>query len=160
MTAMIFHTIRPLAVVALAAVFLQFRPADAVGDDTPTAKSTSTNAAGNFAEKIAPFLKAHCVDCHGGDDPEGGIGFDRYVDSSNVQKDYDLWEKVIRLVNEHQMPPADEPQPSTEEIIALSAAIETELSLFDCSAEKHPGRVRPPRARAPILRKSRLVLGS
>ena len=95
----------------------------------------------HFAKKVAPFLAQHCTDCHSGEDAEGGVAFDRYVDSANIQQDYELWEKIIRLVKEHQMPPADMPQPSTEEVIALGAAIEVELSSFDCSSEKHPGRV-------------------
>ncbi len=94
-----------------------------------------------FAENIAPFLETHCVACHSSGDAEGGIALDRYVDSAQVQTDYELWEKVIRLINEHQMPPAEEPQPSTEELVSVTAAIETELSRFDCSTEKHPGRV-------------------
>ena len=94
-----------------------------------------------FAEHVTPFLAKHCVSCHGGDDAEGGILLDRYHDSGNVQKDFDLWEKIIRLINAHQMPPADEPQPTSDEVTAVTAAIEQELSKFDCTAEKHPGRV-------------------
>jgi IclR family acetate operon transcriptional repressor len=60
----------------------------------------------NFAEKIAPFLQAHCVGCHSGEDAEGGIELDRYRDSANIQTDYERWEKIIRLINEHQMPPS------------------------------------------------------
>ena len=95
----------------------------------------------NFITDIAPFLQTHCSACHSGDAAEGGIDFDRYRESSNVQEDYELWEKVIRLVRDHQMPPADEQQPTSEEIILLDAAIERELATFDCSIEKHPGRV-------------------
>lgn len=97
--------------------------------------------ASHFAENVRPFLAMHCVACHSGDDAEGGVDLDRYVDSANVQEDYDLWEKVARLVTEHQMPPEDEAQPSTEEIVAIGGAIEVELSGFDCTAQTHPGRV-------------------
>ena len=95
----------------------------------------------HFLKNVEPFLAEHCVACHSGDDAEGGVALDRYVDSANVQEDYELWEKIIRLVKEHQMPPPDEPQPSSEEIVAVSAALEVELSSFDCTSEKHPGRV-------------------
>jgi hypothetical protein len=102
------------------------------------AEDASSN---HFATNIAPFLRTHCDSCHGGDGAEGGIVLDQFRDSANVQHDYELWEKVIRLINAHQMPPADEPQPTSDEVIAVSAAIEKELALFDCTAEKHPGRV-------------------
>ncbi len=98
-------------------------------------------APNQFTGTIVPFLQQHCVGCHGADSAEGEVALDRFTTSANVQKDYELWEKIIRLVNEHQMPPADEPQPSPEEVIAVSAAIEAELAAFDCSSERHPGRV-------------------
>jgi mono/diheme cytochrome c family protein len=96
---------------------------------------------GNYREKIAPFLQAHCVVCHSGDDFEGEVSFDRFDGSANVQENYEFWEKVVRLVVEHQMPPADEGQPTTEEIAELSNAVERELLSFDCTSAKHPGRV-------------------
>ncbi len=93
----------------------------------------------HFVENVTPFLQKHCVACHDVGEPEGGIVLAR--ESANIQRDYELWEKVIRLVNAHQMPPADEPQPSSDEIIAITEAIETQLAKFDCTVEKHPGRV-------------------
>lgn len=96
---------------------------------------------GNYREKISPFLQAHCVVCHSGDDFEGEVSFDRFEDSANVQENYVFWEKVVRLVVEHQMPPAEEDQPSADEIAALSDAVDRELLSFDCTSAKHPGRV-------------------
>ncbi|MEZ6134548.1 MAG: DUF1592 domain-containing protein [Pirellulaceae bacterium] len=96
---------------------------------------------GKFAQDIVPFLSNHCTSCHGGDAPEGDIALDRYQQSANVQQDYELWEKISRLINDHQMPPADEEQPTSDEVIAVTAAIERELASFDCSAQKRPGRV-------------------
>ncbi|QDT02015.1 hypothetical protein K227x_03860 [Rubripirellula lacrimiformis] len=95
----------------------------------------------DFAKNVVPFLTTHCVACHGSDDAEGGIVLDHYSESANVQKDYERWEKVLRLINAHQMPPADETQPTSDELVAVSAAIDAELAKFDCSAERHPGRV-------------------
>ncbi|MGI9473832.1 MAG: DUF1592 domain-containing protein [Rubripirellula sp.] len=95
----------------------------------------------DFAGEIAPFLKTHCYDCHGSDEAEGGVAFDAFQDTGKVQTNYELWEQVIRLVNEHQMPPADQPQPSADELTAVTVALEAVLAEFDCSAEKHPGRV-------------------
>lgn len=101
----------------------------------------SSHQVTQFEVRVRPFLETHCVACHSGDEPEAGIGFDRYVKSANVQTEYDLWEKVIRLVDERQMPPADEPQPSQDECVTFIDAVNAELARFDCTAEKHPGRV-------------------
>ncbi len=97
--------------------------------------------ANSFATNVAPFLQTHCIGCHSADDAEGDVALDQFTDSAKVQQNYDLWEKIVRLVRDHQMPPADESQPTSEEIIALAAAVDTELTKFDCSSERHPGRV-------------------
>ena len=52
-----------------------------------------------------------------------------------------MWEKVVRLINDRQMPPPDEDQPASVETLAVIKAIQTELASFDCAAAKHPGRV-------------------
>ncbi len=95
----------------------------------------------NFEKNVAPFLQTHCIACHSGDEAEAGIAFDGFTRSSNVQQHYELWEKVIRLVQDRQMPPVEEEQPTSKEIQRLAAAIKTELASFDCSAEKRPGHV-------------------
>ena len=95
----------------------------------------------NFQTNIAPFLENHCVVCHSGDDFEGEVSFDSFDDSANIQDNYEFWEKVLRLVVEHQMPPADQTQPTNDEIALLGRAIEFEFDAFDCTSVKRPGRV-------------------
>ncbi len=99
------------------------------------------SSASTFSAEVRPFLETHCVSCHSGDNPEGGVDLDAYRESANVQRDYELWEKIIRLINGHQMPPSDEPQPTSDELVQATAAIEFQLAQFDCGAIKHPGRV-------------------
>ena len=99
------------------------------------------NAEVNFSKEVAPFLKKHCYDCHGADEAEGGVAFDGFQQSGNVQTEYELWEQVIRLINERQMPPADREQPTDDELQAVTSALEGVLEEFDCTAEQHPGRV-------------------
>ena len=108
----------------------------ATADEKPAAAEPTA-----FAARIAPFLQKHCSSCHGENSPEGGLSFVKYRDSANIQTDYELWEHVVRLLNERQMPPADEPQPTPKETAAVVIAIRDELAKFDCSAAQHPGRV-------------------
>ncbi len=99
-------------------------------------------AAGNrFTDVIVPFLGNHCTDCHAGDEAEAELALDRYEDSANIQTDYEVWERVRRMLAEGQMPPSDYSQPSQEEVVAIIEAIDAELDAFDCDASKHPGRV-------------------
>lgn len=95
----------------------------------------------HFTTHVGPFLAKYCNDCHSGDEPEGGVDFAQFQKSSNIQKDFDLWEKAQRLIQEKQMPPVDSVQPTGEEVIAILDALGLELSTFDCSSTKHPGRV-------------------
>jgi len=95
----------------------------------------------HFATELRPLLQQFCWDCHSAGDAEGGIAFDRYVDSAEVQSDFELWEKVIRLVKERQMPPADAAEIDNESLQRIVNGIEYELSQFDCSVETRPGRV-------------------
>ncbi|WP_372897913.1 DUF1592 domain-containing protein [Stieleria sp.] len=113
----------------------------ALAEERPSKDSKAELAAENFQTNIAPFLENHCVVCHSGDDFEGEVSFDRFEDSADIQENYEFWEKVLRLVVEHQMPPADQTQPTDDEIASLGRAIEFEFNAFDCSAIKHPGRV-------------------
>ena len=69
-------------------------------------KGQENLAQDSFVREVVPFLKSHCYECHNSEESEGGIAFDQFP-QPKVQKNYDLWEQVIRLVNEHQMPPAD-----------------------------------------------------
>ncbi|MDB4678832.1 DUF1592 domain-containing protein [Rhodopirellula sp.] len=95
----------------------------------------------HFSEKVRPLLKRYCSDCHSGDQAEGGVAFDRYVLNADVQKDFELWEKVIRLVRERQMPPEDADPIDLEKSQQLISGLEYELSQFDCSSQTSPGRV-------------------
>lgn len=95
----------------------------------------------HFSTAIKPFLENHCTACHSGEGAEAGIDFERYDKSSKIQTDFDHWEKVLRLIKERQMPPAEETQPTADELLAIVNAIQAELDSFDCSTARHPGRV-------------------
>ncbi|MDB4614434.1 DUF1592 domain-containing protein [bacterium] len=94
-----------------------------------------------FTKTIVPFLDAHCTGCHGGDEPEGGLGLDAYKTTSNIQTDYERWETIRRVVFESQMPPVEEEQPETDQRAAFIAAVEVEMATFDCEKSKRPGHV-------------------
>ncbi|MCG8649295.1 MAG: DUF1592 domain-containing protein [Pirellulales bacterium] len=94
-----------------------------------------------FTEVVVPFLNNHCTDCHSGDEAEAQLALDGYRQSAKVQTDYEIWERVQRMLVERQMPPSDHPQPTQAETLACIEAIEAVLESFDCRAAEHPGRV-------------------
>ena len=94
-----------------------------------------------FTRHVVPFLKKYCTDCHGGEEPEGGLQFDKYTTSGHVQSDYDQWETIVRVVRERQMPPADSEQPTGPATEKFIAGVMAELDTFDCTGVRRPGRV-------------------
>ncbi len=98
-------------------------------------------AESSFVQDVVPFLKKHCYDCHGLKEPESGLALEKYQKSSNVQTDYEVWEKVLRMLTERQMPPEDSPKPAEAELQKVIAALKAEQGRYDCSKDRHPGRV-------------------
>jgi len=94
-----------------------------------------------FETIVAPFLARHCNDCHGGDAPEADLSLTRFGRTAEIQDNYDLWERVSRMIEHREMPPADVPQPSEESLQAVLVALRGQLDSFDCSGESRPGRV-------------------
>jgi hypothetical protein len=107
------------------------------GEEATSVEGTPTA----FQENIVPFLQMYCVQCHAGEDGEADLSFDRFQDSAKVQEEYALWERVLRMLDEREMPPDGEEQPSEVELREVVEAIQAELDAFDCSGERRPGRV-------------------
>ncbi len=104
------------------------------------AEEEASPAQSPFARNVAPFLEMHCVTCHGGNEPEGELALDRYSEAANVQQDAEVWQRVVRVLGEGDMPPEGEPQPAAADVQAVLGVLTTELDSFDCR-QRHPGRV-------------------
>lgn len=61
-----------------------------------------------FRESVAPFLKEHCVRCHGPEKPKGGVRLD---DLTADPKHAERWLAVRDQIRDGLMPPAKEPKP-------------------------------------------------
>jgi len=95
-----------------------------------------------FPERVQPFLKKYCIDCHGGEAPEAGLGFDRYRTELEAGRQQVQWEKALHALEQHKMPPSDhEPQPSDDERKAVLDWIDQTFFHVDCSLAHDPGRV-------------------
>ena len=58
-------------------------------------------------DKVLPFLKTHCVECHSAETQEGGIVIDGLSTVDQLLKERKTWERVYRMINAGAMPPAD-----------------------------------------------------
>lgn len=62
-----------------------------------------------FADDIVPILKTRCVECHGKDEPEGGLDLVKFVDGADPLSAMDVWERVGPRIRQNEMPPEGSP---------------------------------------------------
>lgn len=104
------------------------------------------SGADRFREKVEPFAKKYCHECHNKRQAKGELDLTRFTDDRAVTNDFRRWNNVIEFVRHGEMPPEDySAQPTLEERNGVVAAIEA--ILLD-EAKKHagdPGVVLPRR---------------
>lgn len=89
------------------------------GSATAQAKVEST-----YADTLAPFLKRHCVECHGAEKPKGGVRFDGPMPDLIDVKLAEQWLAAKRMMAQGEMPPQGKPRPSADELLAAMNWIE------------------------------------
>ena len=98
-----------------------------------------------FVAMVRPYFQTHCIDCHSSDSPEGDLDLesDLLADDgeSRIVGDRTKWEHVYEMIRVGAMPPADMPEPSTDEQDAIVAWLDRSLFHIDCEASPTPGRV-------------------
>ena len=72
---------------------------------------------------MQPFLKQHCVACHGPDEQEAQIRYDS-IAGYRID-DQHLWTKVYEMLSSGEMPPEGEPRPSADETQRVLSWIES-----------------------------------
>lgn len=92
-------------------------------------------------DPILEVFSNYCYDCHSGSEPEGGVSVDFFESNEPLDKRVDVVEKIIRVLKEQEMPPADYDQPNSVDRVAAIDWVETQLKNFDCGSVSRPGRV-------------------
>lgn len=87
------------------------------------ANSTSAPEIPNFAGAVKPFLKAHCVSCHGPDKQKGDVRLDTVSSRIASADDAERWQNVLDALNLGEMPPEDEARPPAKELTAAIDAL-------------------------------------
>ena len=81
-----------------------------------------------FKEIVTPFLKEHCVSCHGPDKQKGKLRLDTLTGNFSDPGEASKWKEVVNSIGGHEMPPEDEPQPSSEAAGKFAGWLETKLA--------------------------------
>lgn len=79
------------------------------------------------AEPFEAFFKDHCIRCHGPEKEKGDMRLDQLP--AEIEDEYaaETWQEVLDVLNGADMPPEDEPQPSTDELAAVIGAMTDKL---------------------------------
>jgi len=106
-----------------------------------TAIAATTGADGDL-DMLRPFLKTHCIRCHGPEEQNADRRLDQLsFDFSNPQNG-ELLQDVLDQLNLGEMPPADEPQPSPAQLRSVVAMLTKTMATARDAAQSHTtGRV-------------------
>ncbi len=101
--------------------------------ESPSAKTAFKVDATGFGQQVQPFLKEHCVSCHGPEKQKGDLRLDtlpnRFEDAATAAK----WAEVVHVLNRHEMPPEEKPQPAPAAASRFAEWLEGELSRAELS---------------------------
>jgi len=124
-----------VAVVAFAGIFTSTPWAA-----DPPSTAAAVAPAGSFDTVVKPFLTQHCIRCHGEMKQNGSVAF-HTRDVKSLEKDRDLWETVMQRLQQGEMPPPKQPQPTAEQKKTVVAWLNAELLKSNCIGAPDPGRV-------------------
>ncbi len=92
-----------------------------------------------FQADVRPLLAQYCYGCHGAR-KKGGLDLRVYSNTASVLQAREEFQKVLRNLRGHIMPPEHKPQPTPAQREMLAAWLQSELFYCDC-AQPDPGRV-------------------
>lgn len=73
------------------------------------------------------YLQAHCSTCHGANEQMADRRFDLLGTDFSVEPTAEQWQEILDVINLGEMPPEDEPQPTTTETKRFVSAVTGQL---------------------------------
>ncbi|MEP7354509.1 MAG: DUF1592 domain-containing protein [Acidobacteriota bacterium] len=114
-----------LAPVALITGFIPSAPAE----------ETAT-----FDQSVRPLLDGTCAGCHNAKLASGGLNMAQMT-AESLEKNPDLWRRLLRRVRAGEMPPPGIPKPPAAQINALVSFVQVKLDGVQSAQGPDPGRV-------------------
>src|SRR2546430_1096190 len=91
-----------------------------------------------FERDVRPLLEGHCLSCHNSLRHRGGVDLSKFQDGESVQRNADLWLKVVDALNEQSMPPKGKDAPAEPVRDRAVATVEALLEAIEGVSD--PGR--------------------
>ena len=73
----------------------------------------------DLKKNLQPFINSYCIDCHGRNNQEGQVRFDRTDWQIKNNDTAQRWQDVLDQLNGGDMPPREAKQPADEELTAV-----------------------------------------
>lgn len=83
-----------------------------------------------YESTVKPFFTKHCFRCHGPEKSKGKLTLHTLRSDLESGHELDRWELILEMVENGEMPPDDEPQPSDAERAAVAGWIEGGLRAY------------------------------
>ena len=109
---------------------------------TGASVSTASAAAPEFFEqKVMPFVRAHCQECHSGNNPRASFSFEGLKPDFSQPRFASRWAEVMDAINLGSMPPKDKPRPPATEVLAVAEWIGGEIRRVQQESRMTGGQV-------------------
>ena len=136
------HIIRPLADVRGSSSRLRYAlPALLACIATPV---LAADLELQFQSEIRPLLETHCYRCHNDEVVNAEVNLRVFSDHNSVLEGRKIWERVLRVLREQEMPPV-EPLPDPDERERLISWVDEAINHVSWEQIRHSGRVTMPR---------------
>ena len=126
-----------LALLGLLIPGFPHRPLATAQDAAPVASPLMVR----FTDEGLTFTAAHCAKCHSDQEPKADLNVTLDRDLDSVTKRRAVWENIVEMVSNGQMPPPEEPRPDQDAIDKFVAVVNAVFEEADRHAKPDPGRV-------------------
>lgn len=87
-----------------------------------------------FEDNVYPLIENYCSDCHNADTLKGDLDVEQFETTAMVLESIAIWDRIALRIKNNEMPPRDEPKPTTEEKALIQKWIEQiDRASLDCN---------------------------
>ncbi|HIF33529.1 MAG TPA: DUF1587 domain-containing protein, partial [Planctomycetaceae bacterium] len=94
------------------------------------------NGPAGFRSHVMPFFEANCIRCHGPNTSKGTITLHTLDGDLSSGQEVERWELILEMLDNGEMPPEDEDQPSKADRAAMVKWIDAGLRAYVKSASQ------------------------